>query len=195
MSLTDADVAGGWASVALQVGSASAQGVLLVQPLPEGEEHGRGCVASRLSGSSSNGGDTACSDCAAASSTAADTEGASRQPVASGRIGDCCSEEGPSHGSSSVTDRVGSSTASGNPSAASQAAAAAAALCCSHSQGRPSYYGVVVQGGGGGPEGCYLLKTTHMMQPALGCACSQYVLTRVSKGPSLQEQFTRSWLV
>jgi len=195
-------VAGGWAAVATQVGSAAAEAVLLIQPVPEGEQPTSSCVASNLGPSSSSQGSSAesgeCSECAAAAAAAAAARGAdacgeysvpgsSQTTITSGRVGDCCDGEEQHHSSSAAAARA-------SPSAPS-------AACAAHAQGQPHYYGVVVMqspeggGGGGGPEGCYLLKTTHMAQPALGCACSQYALTRVAKGPPLTEQLMQSWLV
>ncbi|KAI8469982.1 MAG: hypothetical protein J3K34DRAFT_422225 [Monoraphidium minutum] len=185
--LSEADVASGWAGVAAQVGSAAAQGVLLVRPLPEGEGGGEpkdACVASGLRHDRDEGGDESCSDCgaagataaaAAAPSAAAQPGGAPASALIAGRVGECCS--GGAHEQPPPPP----------PTAAS---------CALHASGRPRYYGVVVQGpASSAPDGCYLLKTTHVASALLGCACSHYALTRVSKGPSFHEQLTRSWTV
>lgn len=193
MPLSEADTAAGWAGVAAKVGGGAAQGMLLVQPLPEGEGGGEpadACVASRLQRSASasaaphaagGGANPTCSDCAAATARAAGAAPRAAGALISGRVGKCCDGDG-------VDD--------GARAAAAAAAAAAPVACALHQQGRPAFYGVVVQGPRSDtPDGCYLLKTTHAASAALGCACSHYSLTRVSKGPALHEQLTRSWTV
>jgi hypothetical protein len=215
--LTPAVIAGGWAALADEIEGSGAARALLVQPVPEGEEPGSGCMASHLrpdgGGSSSSSTSTSssssgeCSECTAASaaaaseySVAAASSSLSTTTVSAGRVGDCCDGEGGQpHPPADEASAAAASSASAPPQ-----------LCARHSQERAQYYGLVVlqgaagaaggqdQGHGGGagaPEGCYLLKTTHMVQRALGCSCSQYVLTRVAKGPSLRDQLVASWLV
>ena len=209
--LSPAAATGGWAAATAQVGGAAADGALLVQPVPEGEGNTSGpCLALGLGRRSSTGSDGAtgyrstsssqgpasddCADCAGA--VAGRTARPDSTPVAEGRIGGSCDASG---GCCHEADGSGSArfADAAHPLQPSQQAAPTA-----------QYYGVVVMAGAGGssgagggsggpwdPEGCYLLKTTHMAQPLLGCSCSQYVLTRVAKGPPLQEQLTRSWLV
>ncbi|GBF88407.1 hypothetical protein Rsub_01119 [Raphidocelis subcapitata] len=176
--LTPAALEGGWEALAHDLGGGSAEGVLLVQPVPSpAEVPGSSCIAS------SSGGE--CKECAtAASSTPAASGGASpATTVAAGRVGECCDG---GHGTAAAPGTA----------AAAPPPAGSPHHCC----GVSAYYGVVVLGdggggSGGGPEGCYLLKTTHLAHPELGCTCSQYCLTRVAKGPSLREQLTASWLV
>jgi hypothetical protein len=201
--LGEMDLAGGWAGVAAQVGSATSLGMLLVQPMPEGEGEGGeaagGCVASQLQrtlSASSGGGGAAgdgCRECAAVLAAAQAQRGGARtaaggpesSTLIAGRIGDCCGG-----------DAAGQAAAAAATAAPAAEAATAPPSCAIHSGGRPAFYGVVVQGPHSAtPDGCYLLKTTHAASAVLGCTCSHYVLTRVSKGPSLHQQLTRSWTV
>ena len=179
--LTPAALEGGWEALSRDLGGDGAEGVLLVQPVPSSEAlPGGSCFAS------SSGGE--CKECAAAASESPQEDSGAAavasdvpNPVTRGSVGACCDGEqgqGPA------------------------AAAPPPGGCQVHAGSVSSCYGVVVlrgsSGGSGdssGPEGCYLLKTTHLANPVLGCTCSQYCLTRVAKGPSLKEQLTRSWLV
>lgn len=159
----------------------------------------------RPTGTSSSTSTAECAECMAAADAANVAPGG--VTVAQGRVGDCCDD--------------GTAQRGDGASCAPTSAAAASPPCALHSQVSARFYGVVVIGGGSGAsnavapaapaasgaapgdagqrdcgvvEACYLLKTTHTAAPSLGCACSHYVLTRVSKGPALSDQLVQSWL-
>jgi hypothetical protein len=103
-----------------------------------------------------------------------------QQELLHGKFGDCCSE----HSDTSTHQHKHSNGKS-------------------RDEGKDSvlaYYGLVVQTSNAADplQGCYLLKTMQVKQQsgsAGGCHCTHYSLTRVCKGPSLQQQYQAAWLV
>lgn len=165
--LSDSDITSGWAAIAQEVGAAAADCVLLVHPMKSAAD---ACLLNQHGAG----------ECPACSEDSMDMFAQSRQvaETLSGHFGDCCDGNSSAHESS--------------PSSSHQDAAAHAL------DSSTAFYGVVVQSKHDKHlQGCYLLKTVrvkHRSSHSTGCHCTHYSLTRICKGPTLQQQFKSSWL-
>lgn len=173
--LSPEEVALGWDQIQQRhlVTSSADDAVILVHPVPSAQQP---CAVSAV-----NQGQT-CSGCP---HTQPGADSREQQELLHGKFGDCCSDGHSSHGHTSSHHHKYSSSSN------SRSRSADSVL---------SYYGLVVQTSNAADplQGCYLLKTMQVKQQsgsAGGCHCTHYSLTRVCKGPSLQQQYQAAWLV
>lgn len=176
VSLSSEELAQGWDHIQQQHSLASGpdDALILVHPVPSVQQP---CAVSVI-----NHG-VKCDGCPHNHSSSSH-----EQPeLLHGKFGDCCQHD---HSSSSST-----SSRSGHPQPHSSSTTRSRS-----SDSVLAYYGLVVQTRNAADplQGCYLLKTMQVKQQSGsvgGCHCTHYSLTRVCKGPSLQQQYQAAWLV
>eukprot|EP00878_Enallax_costatus_P006505 GHUV01006820.1.p1 GENE.GHUV01006820.1~~GHUV01006820.1.p1 ORF type:complete len:217 (+),score=71.44 GHUV01006820.1:261-911(+) len=179
--LSSEEVSMGWSHIQQQYlqGSNTDDAVILVHPVPSVEQP---CAVSAI-----NHGQT----CAGCPHTHPGSSSVEQPELLHGKLGDCCSDHDTSSSGSSQQHSHSASHHQHAHGVGSSSRGTDSTL---------SYYGLVVKTTNAADplQGCYLLKTMQVKQQAGtvgGCHCTHYSLTRVCKGPSLQQQYQAAWLV
>lgn len=176
--LSSEEVALGWSHIQQQYlqDSRTDDAVILVHPVPSEEQP---CAVSAIN----------CGQpCPGCPHTQPGPSSVEQTELLHGKLGDCCSDH--DHDSSSGNRQHSHSSISHKHVHDSSHHNSNSVL---------SYHGLVVQTSNAADplQGCYLLKTMQVKQQAGsvgGCHCTHYSLTRVCKGPSLQQQYQAAWL-